>query len=185
MIEQMIIDADICIKLGASEKYRYLETTLPLLAKKIYMHSHAISEVKIGSPKKQLDTLLSNGVITEINETTLSPQDRNIFDMVHRKLANVMIDPQRPKKNLGEVCSLSIAKVMGIPYFLTEESSLQSIVDSQLNTGMNDIKCLRVSDIIGLIRQGQVAGMGRKDAKLIWALAGLAAEYFNTRIWPL
>ena len=31
MLEQMIIDADLCIKLGSSEKYHFLLEVLPLI----------------------------------------------------------------------------------------------------------------------------------------------------------
>lgn len=34
MLDKMIIDADLCIKLGGSDKYRYLYDILPLVAKK-------------------------------------------------------------------------------------------------------------------------------------------------------
>ncbi len=39
MLEQMIIDADLCIKLGGSEKYPFLLEILPLIAKSIYAFS--------------------------------------------------------------------------------------------------------------------------------------------------
>ncbi|WP_026495687.1 hypothetical protein [Butyrivibrio sp. WCD3002] len=45
MIKEMIVDADLCIKLGGSDKYRYLYDVLPLVAEKIYMHTHAHGEV--------------------------------------------------------------------------------------------------------------------------------------------
>lgn len=32
MIKEMIVDADLCIKLGGSDKYRYLYDVLPLVA---------------------------------------------------------------------------------------------------------------------------------------------------------
>lgn len=32
MIEKMIVDADICVKLGGSEKYRFLYDVLPCAA---------------------------------------------------------------------------------------------------------------------------------------------------------
>lgn len=38
MVDKIIIDADLCIKLGGSNKYRYLYDVLPLIAKEIYMH---------------------------------------------------------------------------------------------------------------------------------------------------
>lgn len=41
MIDKMIVDADLCVKLGGSEKYRYLYNILPLVAEKIYMHTYA------------------------------------------------------------------------------------------------------------------------------------------------
>lgn len=41
MYEKIIVDADLCIKLGGSEKYRFLFEVLPLVSKKIFMHRHA------------------------------------------------------------------------------------------------------------------------------------------------
>ncbi|MCR5457267.1 MAG: hypothetical protein K6F14_04240 [Clostridiales bacterium] len=45
MIDSMILDADMCIKLGGSEEYRFLYELIPLIAKKTYMHTHAFGEV--------------------------------------------------------------------------------------------------------------------------------------------
>ena len=45
MLEKMIVDADLCIKLGGSEKYSFLLDVLPLLSEKIYMHSHPFGEI--------------------------------------------------------------------------------------------------------------------------------------------
>jgi len=36
-LEKTIVDADFCIKVGASAKYRYLEKVLPALANKAYI----------------------------------------------------------------------------------------------------------------------------------------------------
>lgn len=41
MVDKIIIDADLCIKLGGSNKYTYLYDVLPLISEKIYMHIHA------------------------------------------------------------------------------------------------------------------------------------------------
>lgn len=43
LYDKMIIDADFCIKLGGSDKYRYLYDILPLVAKTIYMHTYVPS----------------------------------------------------------------------------------------------------------------------------------------------
>lgn len=56
MIDKMIVDADLCIKLGGSDKYRYLYDILPLISNKIYMHTYAYSEVMLpSSAVKQLE----------------------------------------------------------------------------------------------------------------------------------
>ena len=128
MYEKIIVDADICIKLGSSEKYPFLEEVLPLLAYKIYMHSHAFGEVLIPeSASRQVRDLVSRKKVIVVNETELDPQERSIYDMLYNQLASLMIDPRRPNKNKGEACSLAYAKVKAIPVFVTDEKDLQPI----------------------------------------------------------
>ncbi len=186
MLEQMIIDADLCIKLGSSEKYHFLLEALPLIAKKIYMHSHAFGEVMIPmSAHKQLADLVSQGKVSVVNETELGPQERSIYDMIYNRLAAVMIDPRKPGKNKGETCSLAYAKVKSIPIFATDECNLQPIIDSQLNTGMDDdINCLRIVDIINMAKNGQI-NLPRKTAKAIWRISGKKNDDFDRYVWPI
>ena len=64
MIDKMIVDADLCIKLGGSDKYRYLHDILPLVSKKIYMHTHAHGEVMMpSSAVSQLKDLIAEGKV--------------------------------------------------------------------------------------------------------------------------
>lgn len=64
MVDKIIIDADLCIKLGGSNKYRYLYDVLPLISKEIYMHTHAHGEVMIPtSAVNQLKDLISEGKV--------------------------------------------------------------------------------------------------------------------------
>ena len=59
MLEKIIVDADFCLKLGGSEKYRFLFEVLPLIAGEIYMHRHAFEEVRYpASATKQLSDLI-------------------------------------------------------------------------------------------------------------------------------
>ena len=44
-LERIIVDADFCIKIGASPKYRYLERILPELAEKVYIHKKVYDEI--------------------------------------------------------------------------------------------------------------------------------------------
>jgi hypothetical protein len=43
-----------------------------------------------------------------------------------------------------------VPKVKTIKVFATDERDLQSIIDTQLNIGLNDIRCIRIIDIINL-----------------------------------
>ncbi|MEG0759642.1 MAG: hypothetical protein RR505_14615 [Raoultibacter sp.] len=186
MLKRMIVDADLCIKLGSSPKYSLLLDFLPLIAEEIFMHSHAYGEVMMPIPAhQQLVSLVNNKKVKVVNETELDAQERAIYDMAFRKLSDVMIDPRKPNKNLGETCSLAFAKARSIPIFATDERKLQPIIDAQLNTGLDDINCLRIVDIIKMTRSGEIVGINRKTAKVIWVLAGKNKEHFDKDIWPL
>lgn len=183
LYHEIIVDADFCIKLGASEKYRYLERLLPLLADKIYIHETVNDEVK--TPRGQLESLISDGTVTVLSEKDLSPKDEILYTATFQQLANVMLDKKQPHKNRGEVSSLAMAKVKGIPCFVTDERELQNIVDAQLNTGINDISCVRLIDIIEMIKGGMIPELARKDAKLMWIISGKKKNLFDEEIWPI
>lgn len=187
MFERIIIDADLCIKLGGSEKYRFLSEVLPLVSEKIYMHRHAFGEVLIPkSAKEQLEDLVNKGVVKVVSEDELGAAEKAVYRMSYNILANVMIDPSRPNKNMGETCSLAYAKATGIPVFATDEKALQPIIDRLLNTGLNDIHCLRIVDIVELGRKGEIT-LKRKYAKALWRIASgrkNANDIFDTKIWP-
>lgn len=73
----MIIDADLCIKLGGSSKYRYLYDILPLVSEKIYIHTHAYGEVMMpSSAVEQLKSLIEEGRVELVNENELVPTER-------------------------------------------------------------------------------------------------------------
>ena len=185
LIEKMIVDADLCIKLGGSNKHRFLYDILPLIAKKVYMHTHAYEEVMMpASAVNQLRKLVSEGKVELVNENNLEKNDRVIYDAAYKNLEKVMIDPRSPNKNKGEVCSLAYAKATGIPVFATDEKNLQPIIDSQLNTGIDDITCIRIVDIIEKAHSGEVE-ISRKICKALWVVAGKKKEVFDQEIWPV
>lgn len=185
MVTKMIVDADICIKLGGSNKYRYLYDILPLVANKIYMHTHAYGEVMMpASAVKQLKDLVAEHKVELVNESGLDNKNRVIYDAAYKNLERVMIDPRKPGKNKGEVCSLAYAKAVGIPVFATDEMNLQSIIDSQLNTGIEDITCIRIVDIIEKAHRGEL-DISRKICKALWIVAGKKKEAFDRDVWPV
>ena len=184
--KQIIMDADICIKMGASSKYRYVEKLFPAIAEKIYIHKAVYDEIMIpGSAKEQVDTLIQEGILELIDEYQLSGIERKIYDAIFNSLASVMINPNKPKKNAGEVSSLAMAKVKSITYFGTDEKDLQTIIDEKINTDIDNIYCIRIIDIIGMVRDGKFEGLKRKEAKALWKLSGKSTEWFDKDIWPL
>ena len=79
----MIIDADVCIKIGASLKYRYVEMLFPVIAEKIYIHKAIYDEIMMPAcAKEQVDTLIPKSILELINEEQLSDIERNIYDAV-------------------------------------------------------------------------------------------------------
>lgn len=185
MIERMIVDADLCIKLGGSNKYRYLYDILPLVSKTIYMHTQAHGEVLMPlSAVNQLKDLIVEGKVELVNESGLEAKERAVYDAAYRNLKRVMIDPHRPNKNKGEACLLAYAKATGIPVFATDEMNLQPIIDSQLNTGIDDITCIRIVDIIQKAHNGEI-DIPRKICKALWLVTGKKKEIFDEKIWPV
>lgn len=100
------------------------------------------------SAVSQLRNLIAENKVILVNESRLDSQSRATYDAAFNDLAKVMIDPRRPGKNKGEMCSLAYAKAVAIPIFATDEKELQPIIDKQLNTGIDDITCIRIVDIV-------------------------------------
>ena len=184
MIDKMIIDADLCIKLGGSSKYQFLYDVLPLISNQIYMHTQAYGEVLMpSSAVTQLKALVDEGKVVLVNESNLSSADRVVYDASYTNLERVMINPKRPNKNKGDTCSLAYAKATGIPVFATDEMNLQPIIDSQLNTGIDDITCLRIVDIVKKAKDGEIS-VARKVCKALWVISGKSKETFDSELWP-
>lgn len=186
MYKQIIVDADLCIKLGGSEKYPFLYNILPLISEEILIHSYTQKEEVLSPPSavRQLNELIAESKIVVVSENMLSIQERAIYDMTYRKLSKIMLDPMKPHKNRGEVSSLSYAKATHIPIFATDEKDLQTIINKQLNTGIDDITCLRIEDIARSAKEKEF-NIPRKIAKALWLVSGKKKEVFDNLIWPV
>lgn len=183
--EAIIVDADFCIKLGRIEKQPYLKNVLTALADKIYIHQIVYDEIMTPVyAKEQINDLIRNGNLEVVSEGLLDKKDQNVYWAAYSKLKRVMENPDKPRKNQGEIASLAMAKTKSIPYFCTDEKELQPIIDANLNTGLCDISCIRIEDIIKEIKDGKLDGFKRKDAKLMWVLSDKNPEIFEKIIWP-
>ncbi len=184
--QQIIVDADLCIKIGGSEKFPFLYDILPLLADKSLIHRVVYDEIRMPqSAKNQVDSLIKKGKMEIVDDASLSPMERSFYAATFKTLAEVMVNPALPNKNKGEICSLSYAKTKSIPIFATDERDLQPIIDSRLNTGIDDIKCLRIIDLVALFKSGAVPGISRKKAKVLWAISNKNKDTFDNEVWPV
>lgn len=184
-LNSVIIDADFCIKIGASDRYHYLERVLMELADRVYIHEVVYREIL--SPvcaKKQLDCLKDQGIVVLLHEKELSPTELLVYQNTYQLLKGAMINPRNPRKNNGEVSSLAMAKTKSIPYFATDEKDLQPIINKHINNGIDDVTCIRIKDIILKIKAGEISGFTRKEAKVLWRLSGKSTEIFDRDIWP-
>ena len=57
------------------------------------------------------------------------------------------------------------------------------MIDKLLNTGMDDIRCIRIVDIVNMAKSGDIA-LSRKEAKALWVIAGKKKEEFDEEVWP-
>lgn len=59
-----------------------------------------------------------------------------------------------------------------------------AIIDRVLNTGIDDIACVRIEDVVRKIKNSEL-NFTRKEAKVLWRLAGKKTEIFDNSIWPI
>ena len=128
--------------------------------------------------------MVDKGKVVLGNESNLDSADRAVYNASYKNLEKVMINPKRPNKNKGETCSLAYAKATGVPVVATDEMDLQSIIDTQLNTGIDDITCLRIVDIIKKAQNGEI-DIPRKTCKALWVISGKSKEIFDNELWPV
>ena len=187
-IGELILDADICMKLGRFVKLPFIELIIPKLTKKAYIHKYVYKDEILTpkSAKDQIDKLVNAGIVEILHEDNLSPADRMVFEATKNKLKWAMVGTKEKGKNWGEVLSLSMAKTLGMPVFMTDERDLQAIIDRNLNTGTPyDINMFRVIDLILWIKSHPDCGINRKTAQAVWISAGKDKDYFQTSIWKI
>lgn len=114
-LREIIVDADFCIKVGASSKYRYLERLLMELADKVYIHKIVYDEIMVPAcAKEQIDFLKEQRILEVVDEKILNSLEKAVYKGTYQSLASVMINPNNPRKNRGEICSLAMAKAKSI-----------------------------------------------------------------------
>ena len=184
--EKVILDTDICIKIGNYEKVKFLEILIPKIVKKAYMHKY-VYENELLTPKNakvQIDNLIKCGTIEILDEDKLDKLEKLIYNQTKNILKKYMIGTEEKGKNWGEVVSLSMAKILNISYFVSDEKEIQPIINTHLNSGNEyDITVIRIENIINCIKENPECGINRKTAKAIWRSCGKSNSDFDSYIW--
>ena len=99
MFEKIIIDTDICIKLGSSGKYPFLQQLIPHLSMMSYIHQCVYDEIMMtASIKEQLRNLIASGVLEVVDSNSLTSSEIVVYNALYNKLSRVMMNPDNPRK---------------------------------------------------------------------------------------
>lgn len=172
-LDKVLLDADICFKLGRFLNSEFIKRVIPHVAHEVFIHEYVYeNELLTGhTGKPQMEELVKAKVVTVLKERELSERDRESYDNTVTLLCQVMKGKNyfNDNEHRGEIVSLAMAKTVGIPIFMTDERDLQPIIDSKLNTGLGtDIQVFRLYDLISLIKNNSDIGINRKEAKKLW-----------------
>ncbi|MFX3623490.1 MAG: hypothetical protein ACE3JP_05450 [Ectobacillus sp.] len=180
--ETAILDADFAIKLGRLRKYRVIEDILPhyvgLLLIHEYVYNHEVLTPR--EAKEQIDVLIQKGR-AEIVTTAALQQQSSLHYILYEDTIEKLRREKGTRENgshWGEIVSIAYAHTMGIPYFLSDERDQQAFINEHFS------KPIQVIRIEHLVLQMRDSGAKRKDALLVWVIAGYAKERFHD-IWPI
>lgn len=178
-----ILDADFAIKVGRIKKYNILEDILPNYIGKLLIHEY-VYENEVLSPrgaKNQIDALIKKSRAEIVNEETIAKMGKlalTIYENTIEKLRRVK-NTRENGNHWGEIVSIAFAQTVNIPYFLSDETGQQSFINENFSS---PIQVVRIEDLVRTIKE---TGGKRKDALLIWTIAGYGKERFNDDLWPL
>lgn len=178
-----ILDADFAIKVGRIKKYNILEDILPNYIGKLLIHEY-VYENEVLSPrgaKNQIDALIQKSRAEIVNEETIAKMGKlalTIYENTIEKLRRVK-NTRETGNHWGEIVSIAFAQTVNIPYFLSDETGQQSFINENFSS---PIQVVGIEDLVRTIKE---TGGKRKDALLIWTIAGYGKERFNDDLWPL
>ncbi|KEF37795.1 hypothetical protein M670_02826 [Schinkia azotoformans MEV2011] len=177
-----LLDADFAIKIGRLNKYKIIEDILPNYVGNLLIHEYVYNN-EILTPKTakdQIDSLIFNNRAEIVNEETIAK-----FGPVVLTLYQGTIEKLRRAKRTrehgnhwGEIVSIAFAQTANIPYFLSDETDQQSFIDQNFTS---PIQVIRIENLVQTIKE---QGGKRKDALLVWTVAGYSKERFKYDLWP-
>ena len=183
-LDKVLLDADICFKLGRFISSQFIARIIPHVADEVFIHEYVYERELMTNVtgKPQLEVLVKANVITVLEEGQLSVSDKESYNSTVELLCQVMKGKNSfyDNEHRGEIVSLAMAKTVGIPIFMTDEKNLQPIIDSKLNTGVgNDIHVFRLIDLILFIKSNLNKEIKRKEARSLWC-GSYDKKYFET-----
>lgn len=185
-----ILDADFAIKVGTTSVINVIGDVLPLFCEKLYIHRH-VFENEILFPalvKYRIQELLNRNLVEIVDRESIEQKGDllavAVYDSTVELLRTADEITRSGGKNWGEVVSLSLAKALNFPVFLSDEAGLQKLVDDYLNLGdkPHDERNIQVVRVDGLVVWMRDNGFSRKHGKVLWSAAGKPRDMFDP-IW--
>ena len=82
MLDNAILDADFCIRIGSFKSIKLLEIVIPVIVKQAYIHQYVYNdEILIpASAKEQIKSLVNSGQVEILDDSTFTGTDKALFD---------------------------------------------------------------------------------------------------------
>jgi hypothetical protein len=195
-LDKVILDADICFKLGRFTNNNFIEKIIPHIANEVYIHEYVYDRELLtpNTGKSQVKELVKSKNVVLLREGDLSELEKQVYESTVKLLCKVMKgqDFFYDKEHRGEIVSLAMAKTLRISIFMTDEKDLQPIIDSKLNSKVpEDIHVFRLIDLMYWIKENSVCEINRKEAKRIWcgaydrSMIDFYKNKFDKEIWGI
>ncbi|EKN67980.1 hypothetical protein P9E76_18675 [Schinkia azotoformans] len=174
-----ILDADFAIKLGRLRKYKIIENILPNYVGNLLIHEYVYKN-EILTPKDtkdQIDSLIYDKRAEIVNEEKLAKLGA-VFLTLYQDIIEKLRKSKKTREHgshWGEIVSIAFAQTANIPYFLSDETDQQSFINEHFTS---PTQVIRIENLVQTIKK---QGGKRKDALLIWTIAGYSKERFKNR----
>jgi hypothetical protein len=177
---RVIVDTDVCIKLFEYKALDAMRLVFDGIADEVCIHRYLVEEELVSGPiRVHVRELMADGILNMLDpNTVLSQMESVLYHATAMKFAQVHgVDLSKSRcEHMGEVLTVALAKTLGIGILLSDESVLQYEINRVLNTGLDDLRVLRMWDIIHWIMSHPDCGIKRRDAKTIWLASGYHYE---------
>ncbi|MCT4612612.1 MAG: hypothetical protein N4A47_04500 [Clostridia bacterium] len=181
MKNSAFIDTDIVIKIGNYEGEDLLKKILGSYDYDLYIHEYIIKEELLSSEnaKRQINEMIEEETLRVFLESSLNLDEKIGYSLTKDLLSkdsDKKLD-DKPRKNLGEILSMSAAYVKGYSCFISDDKEAKMFAKDYLIYDSGDsIKVINMKDIVKYVSDNESMGIKRKTMKHLYISLGLGCE---------